>query len=163
MTAVRALRIAVVALLAAALIALASLPTGAGSATATVPDGRRVAASTPVGGVRVMVVSRGERLSLHIAYRGEKGWHGVQVDPAPSGSAAVWSATKGSDDVPALSAVYGRATGRRVRVQWADGQSATVDAATDGAYLAVRSGRVSSRKVEVLGDDGAVLSSVDGP
>jgi hypothetical protein len=150
-------------LLVAALIGLASVPTGADTPQGTVPDGRRVAASTRVGDVRVMVLSGRSRLNLLVAYRGEKGWHGVAVDPAPSGALAAWAATRGGGDVPALSAVYGRATGAEVRVTWADGHTAVTKTASDGTYLIARPGLVRSSQVTVVGDDGAVLSEVKGP
>jgi hypothetical protein len=150
-------------LLVAALVGLASVPTGADTPQGTVPDGRRVAASTSVGDVEVMVLSTTARLNLLVAYHGEKGWHGIAVDPAPPGAVAAWAATRGGGEVPALSAVYGRATGAEVRVRWADGQTAVAGTASDGTYLAARPGLVRSSRVTVLGDDGAVLSEVKGP
>jgi hypothetical protein len=128
-----------------------------------VPDGRRVAASTHVDDVRVMVLSTRSRLNILVAYRGEKGWHAVAVDPAPPGALAAWAATRGGGDVPALSAVYGRATGAQVRVAWADGRTAVTKTASDGTYLVARPGLVRSSHVTVVGDDGAVLSEVEGP
>jgi hypothetical protein len=159
----RVLLLAAAAVLAAALVGLASVPTGAETVQGTVPDGRRIAASAPVAGVRVLVLSSGQRLSLLVAYRGEKGWHGVAVDPAPANALAAWAATRGGGDVPALSAVYGRATGARVQVRWADGRVADATPASDGTYLVARPGLVRSRHVTVLGDDGAVLTEVAGP
>jgi hypothetical protein len=159
----RLLLVATAVLLVAALVGLASVPTGADTPQGTVPDGRRIAASTSVGDVRVMVLSTRSRLSLLVAYRGEKGWHGVAVDPAPSGALAAWAATRGGGDVPALSAVYGRATGAEIRVRWADGRTAVARTASDGTYLLARPGMVRSSQVTVLGDDGAVLSEVAGP
>ena len=150
-------------LLVLSLVGLASLPTGASTATGVVPDGHRVAASAGVGEVRVMVLSASGRLGLLVAYEGEKGWHAVEVDPAPLGAVAAWAATRGAGEVPALSAVYGRAEGARVRVQWADGQLAEVSTATDGTYLVARPGRVRSAQVTVLGGDGAVIVEVEGP
>ena len=150
-------------LLVAALVGLASVPTGADTPQGTVPDGRRIAASTGVGDVRVMVLSTASRLNLLVAYRGEKGWHGVAVDPAPPGALAAWAATRGGGDVPALSAVYGRATGAQIRVRWADGRTVVTKPASDGTYLAARPGMVRSSQVTVLGDDGAVLGQVKGP
>jgi hypothetical protein len=160
---VRVLAAASAVLLVVSLIGLASLPAGASSPRGVVPDGRRVAASTSVRGVRVMVLSSSGRLNLLVAYEGEKGWHGVEVDPAPRNAVAAWAATQGAGDVPALSAVYGRAEGARVRVEWADGETAEAPAATDGTYLVARPGRVRSEHVTVLGGDGAVLTEVDGP
>ena len=159
----RLLQVSAGVLLVAALIGLASLPTGAASAAATVPDGRRLAASAAVADVRVMVVSAAGRLNLVVAYKGEKGWHGVDVDPAPRGAVAAWAATRGAGEVPALSAVYGRADGPRVRVQWADGRTADAVTASDGTYLVARAGRVRSQQVTVVGDDGAVIIEVRGP
>jgi len=150
-------------LLVLSLVGLASLPTGAATANAVVPDGRRVAAASDVLDVRVMVLSSSGRLGLLVAYQGEKGWHAVEVDPAPRGAVAAWAATRGAGEVPALSAVYGRADGARVRVQWADGQMAEVTTATDGTYLVARPGRVRSSQVTVLGGDGAVILEVEGP
>lgn len=159
----RIVQLAAAVLLAAALVGLASVPTGADTPQGTVPDGRRVAASTRVGNVRVMVLSTRARLNILVAYRGEKGWHGVAVDPAPPGALAAWAATRGGGDVPALSAVYGRATGAEVRVEWADGRTATTKTASDGTYLVARPGLVRSAQVTIVGDDGAVLSQVKGP
>ena len=150
-------------LLAAALIGLASLPTGAATPQGTVPEGSRLAASSRVGDARVMVLSARGRLNLLVAYRGEKGWHGVEVDPTPPGTVAAWAATRGGGEVPALSAVFGRATGTRVRVRWRDGQSVEVTPEPDGTYLVARRGLVRSAQVLVLGDDGAVLVEVPGP
>jgi hypothetical protein len=159
----RAVLAAAATQLVAALVGLAGLPTGAATAAATVPEGGRVAASVPVAGVRVMVLSTSGRLSLLVAYSGEKGWHGIEVDPAPAGSVAAWAATVGSREVPALSAVYGRAQGGRVRVDWADGRVAETDTAADGTYLVARPGRVRSAHVSVLGEDGVVVTAMDGP
>lgn len=150
-------------LLTAALVGLASVPTGAQTAEATVPDGRRVAASTTAAGVRVMVLSSGSRLALLVAYRGEKGWHGVDVDPAPAGAVVAWASTRGGGEIPALSAVYGRATGARVRVRWADGRVAEVVPESDGTYVVARTGVVRSAAVTVVGEDGTTLTEVQGP
>jgi hypothetical protein len=150
-------------LLVVALIGLASLPTGASTATGTVPDGSRLASSTRVEDVRVMVLSNGGRLNLLVAYEGDKGWHGVEVEPAPRGAVAAWAATRGAGDVPALSAVYGRADGARVRVRWADGRTDDATTESDGTYLIARTGRVRSDHVTVLGEDGAAVTEVDGP
>ena len=159
----RLVLVAVALLLTAALIGLASVPTGAQTAEATVPDGRRVAASTTVAGVRVMTLSSGSRLALLVAYRGEKGWHGVDVDPAPAGAVVAWASTRGGGEIPALSAVYGRATGTRVRVRWADGRAVEVVPKSDGTYVVARTGVVRSAAVTVLGEDGSTLSEVQGP
>ena len=150
-------------LLAAALVGLAGLPTGADTPQGTVPEGSRVAASTRLGDVRVMVLSARSRLNMLVAYHGEKGWHGVEVDPAPPGTVAAWAATRGGGEVPSLSAVYGRATGTRVRVRWRDGQTVEATPASDGTYLVARRGLVRSAQVLVLGDDGSVLVEVPGP
>ena len=154
---------AVVLLLLAALVGLASLPAGADSAAGVVPPGRRVAASAPVAGARVLLLSDAGRLNVLVAYKGDKGWHGIGVDPAPRGSLAAWTATRGGQGVPALSAVYGRADGGHVRVKWADGRVAETTTASDGTYLLARPGHVRSSSVSVLGDDGAVLTEVEGP
>ena len=159
----RLLAVVVGLLLVVALVGLASVPTGADTAQATVPQGRRMAAVAPVGPVRVMVLSSGARLNLLVAYRGEKGWHSVSVDPAPPGAVAAWAATAGGGAVPALAAVYGRAAGARVRVEWADGRTATTTTASDGTYLVARPGLTRSKRVTVLGEDGAVITEVTGP
>jgi hypothetical protein len=65
--------------------------------------------------------------------------------------------------VPPLSAVYGRAEGTRVRVRWQDGRSTEAATESDGTYLIARSGRVRSAHVTILGDDGAIVTEVDGP
>jgi hypothetical protein len=159
----RAVLIAAGVLLVVALIGLASLPTGAATANGTVPDGRRVAAAATVSDVRVMLLSSSRRLGLLVAYEGEKGWHGVEVDPAPRGAVAAWAATTGAGDVPALSAVYGQADGVKVRVRWSDGRTNEVTTESDGTYLIVRPGRVRSDHVTILGEDGAVVTEVEGP
>jgi hypothetical protein len=159
----RAVLGAALVVLVAGLVGLAGLPTGAVSAAATVPDGERIAASTEVADIRVMVLSTGGRLNLLVAYHGEKGWHGVEVDPAPVGAVAAWAATAGSNQVPALSAVYGRVQGSRVRIRWADGRTADATTAADGTYLVARPGRVRSAHVSVLGEDGAAVADMDGP
>jgi hypothetical protein len=159
----RGVLIAAGVLLVAGLVGLASVPTGAETVQGTVPEGRRVAASARVADVRVMVLSSGSRLNVLVAYHGEKGWHGVAVDPAPAGAVAAWAATRGGGDVPALSAVYGRATGAKVTVRWVDGRTASTTPASDGTYLVARTGMVRAARVTVLGVDGAVLTAVDGP
>jgi hypothetical protein len=149
--------------LVVALVGLASLPTGADTPQGTVPEGSRVASSARVGDVRVMVLSSRARLNMLVAYHGEKGWHGVEVDPAPPGTVAAWAATRGGGEVPSLSAVYGRATGTRVRVRWRDGETVETTPQPDGTYLVARPGLVRSAQVLVLGDDGSVLVEVPGP
>lgn len=159
----RVLAGAVALLLVGALVGLASLPTGYATAAATVPDGRRLAASAAVGPARVLVTSTSSELGLVVAYRADKGWQRVVVDPVPATNVATWAATRGSDDVPALSAVFGRASGVLVRVRWADGKTGEVIPEADGTYLVARRGRVRSFNVAVLGTDGAVVTEVDGP
>jgi hypothetical protein len=150
-------------LFAASLVGLASLPTGYSSVRATVPEGRRIAAQAPVDRVQVMVLSTSSRLELLVVYRGDKGWQRIRLDPIPAGTVAAWVATRGSDDVPALSVVFGRAQGTRVAVRWKDGRTNEVAPERDGTYLVARAGRVRSAHVGVLGDDGAVITEVDGP
>lgn len=140
-----------------------SLPTGASSADDVVPEGARVAARAPVAGARVMLLSQADRLQLLVAYKGDAGWHGVEVAPAPPRSAAAWAATRGGAGVPALSAVYGRTDGARVQVAWADGKTAEAVAGSGGVYLVARAGHVRSESVTVLAPDGSVLSKVEGP
>lgn len=159
----RVLGAATALLLVVSLVGLASLPTGYATVRATVPDGRRVAAQAPVDGAQVMVLSTSSRLELLVVYRGEKGWQRVRLDPVPAATVAAWAATSGSEDVPALSVVFGRAVGGRVEVRWADGRVVEVAPERDGTYLMARAGRVRSAHVGVLGEDGAVITAVDGP
>jgi hypothetical protein len=151
------------ALFVASLIGLTTLPTGADSAADVVPPGSRTTASVPVEDARVLLVERGGRAHIVVAYRRDEGWHAVNVPPPPAGSAAAWAATRGGSGVPALSAVYGKTDGAKVKVEWADGKTADATVGSDHTYLVVRPGHVRSKSVSVLGADGALLSTVEGP
>lgn len=156
---VRAIAVAAAGLLTAALVAVASAPTGAATATATVPEGARLVARVPVESVHVLLISKGGSLSTLVAYRGPKGWRAAPLPPAGGDGdpIAVWAATDGGHGLPALAVVYGRAPSTRagsVVVRWDDGRRSAVLAASDGAYLAVRSGRVGARWVRAEGTDG---------
>jgi hypothetical protein len=158
----RVLGMAAAAIVVAALVGLIVLPTGASSATAVVPADERVAATATVRGARVMVLSRRGHFHLFVAYERDGGWHGVEVEAPPADSAVAWAATRGGSGVPALSAVYGRATASRVQVQWADG-STTDGAVSNGTWLVTRAGHVRSKSVTVLAADGTVVSTIAGP
>jgi hypothetical protein len=157
------LALAAAALLLASLVGLAALPTGAASAEEVVPHDARVAARTSVGGALVLLLARDARVQILVAYHRDEGWHGVAVPAPPARSAAAWAATRGGGGVPALSVVYGRTDGARIRVEWVDGQTADAAAGPDHAYLVARRGHVRSKSVSSLGADGAVLSTVKGP
>ena len=146
-----------------ALVWLASVPTGADSAAATVGQGSRLAATAPVGDVEVLLVARSGALSVHVAYPGPKGWLSVRLPAAPSTAVAAWAATEGTGPIPALSVVYGRAAGTTAVVRWADGEETTVQAASDGVYVAARDTRVASEHVRILDATGATILEVDGP
>jgi len=146
----------------AALVVFASLPTGAATRDAVVPSDARVAATRPVGDARVLLLSQRGRLRLLVAYHRSKGWFGVRVAPAPQGSPVAWAATRGSRGIPSLSAVYGRVDGARVGVGWADGSESESVVGSDGAYLAVRRGRVRVAGVVVTAVDGST-SNLAGP
>ncbi|MEY2569640.1 MAG: hypothetical protein QOE35_4169 [Actinomycetota bacterium] len=102
-------------------------------------------------------------MQILVAYHRDEGWHGVEVPAPPARSAAAWAATRGGAGVPALSVVYGRADGARVKVEWIDGQLTETTVGADHAYLLARRGHVRSKSVSALGADGAVLSTVKGP
>jgi hypothetical protein len=160
-------RVRLLGLVAAAIgvasgVGLVLLPTGASSATAVVPDGERVETTAVVRDTQVMLLNRNRTLHLLVAYHGDGGWHGVEVQPPPPDSAAAWAATRGGTGVPALSAVYGRATGTRVRVTWAD-KTVNEVPVVRGVWLVARPGHVRSASVTILGADGAVVSTIDGP
>ncbi len=148
--------------LLAGLLALGAQPTGSATPEATVAADARVAARRDVDGVAVMLtVSRGD-VVLVVAHHKSKGWFGIAVDPVPRAVDTSWTATKGGDGVPALSAAYGRSTSERVRVTWSDNSSDTVLVGTDGMWLAARPGEVQLARVERLGAEGAVLSTEAG-
>ena len=158
----RVLGLAAAALFVAGVVGLVMLPTGASSAAAVVPDGSRVEATATVRGARVMVLSRGARVHVFVAYERNGGWHGVEVEAPPPDSAVAWAATRGGSGVPALSVVYGRTPAARVQVTWADG-SKTDGAIKGDAWLVTRPGHVRSSSVTVFAADGAVVSTVEGP
>jgi hypothetical protein len=158
----RVLGMVAAALAVAAIVGLVVLPTGASSANAVLPPGNRVEATADVRGARVMVLSRAGRFRLFVAYERNGGWHGIEIEPPPADSAMAWAATRGGSGVPPLSAVYGRATAARVRVEWADG-SKTDAAVTGGTWLVTRPGHVRSKLVTVLAADGTVVSTLNGP
>ena len=150
--------------LVAALVSLAALPTGAATPEAVVPGGARVAATTPVGGdARVLLLSDRGRLRVLVAYRGEKGWFAVPVKPPPRTASVAWAATSGGGRIPALSLVYGRLDGARVRVHWNGGATQETAAAPDGTFLVAKRSRLRSAAVEAVAADGAVLTRVEGP
>jgi hypothetical protein len=159
-------RLALLALAASvAVVALAwlgSVPTGTDSAAATVGPGARLAATAEVDDVEVLLAARGGALSVHVAYPTAKGWLSVALPAAPSTAVAAWAATDGTGPIPALSVVYGRASGATAVVRWADGEETTVPLARDGVYLAVRQGRVASDTVRILDTAGTAVLDVDG-
>jgi hypothetical protein len=159
---VRLLGLAAAAVAVAAVVGLVLLPTGASSATAVVPEGEKVETTAVVRGAQVMLLSRSRTLHLLVAYEGDGGWKGVAVQPPPRDSAAAWAATRGGTGVPALSAVYGRATAARVSVKWADGTVNEVPVVR-GTWLVARTGHVRSSSVTILAADGTVTSTIEGP
>ena len=159
---VRLLGLAAAAITVAAVVGLVLLPSGVSSASEVVPDGQRIATTAVVRDARVMLLTRNSRQHLLVAYERDGGWHGVEVTPPPADSAAAWAATRGGSGVPALSAVYGRASAGRVQVTWADGSTNEVPVVR-GAWLVARAGHVRSKSVTVLGADGAVVSTIEGP
>ena len=78
----------------------------------------------------------------------------------PGRTTAAWTATTGNDEVPALSAVYGRALGARITVHWADGVVGSARPARDGAYVVAREGRVEVDAVRVVDESGIVTAEV---
>jgi hypothetical protein len=160
---IRGLAVAIAVVLGAALVGLASLPTGASRADAVVASDGRVAGETRVGDVKVLLVSKGGRLGVVVAYRDDKGWFGVPVEDAPRDATIAWAATPGGGRVPALSTVYGRVAGASVDVRWADGRVSHAATATDGTFVVARRGRVRSSSVVVRATAGAVVSEVHGP
>lgn len=151
----------VVLLLVVALVAFAGFPTGERSPAALVSDGARLATRADVADVEVLVTVKAGELVAVVAYEGEKGWLGIDLEPVPAGTAAAWAATDGDGPVPALSMVYGRATGDRVSVAWADGRSSAVTPERDGSYVAAREGRQSVEKVIVFDGEQVVLEVTD--
>lgn len=146
-----------------ALAWLGSIPTGADSAAATVGAGSRLAATAEVDDVEVLLAARGGALSVHVAYPTAKGWLSVALPAAPSTAVAAWAATDGTGPIPALSVVYGRASGTAALIRWSDGEETSVELAGDGVYLAVRQGRVASDSVRILDASGTAVLDVDGP
>ena len=142
---------------------LGSVPTGADSAAATIDSGARLAAAADVDDVEVLLSARGGALSVHVAYPTAKGWLSVALPAAPSTAVAAWAATDGTGPIPALSVVYGRASGTTAVIRWDDGDETTVALAGDGVYLATREGRVASDSVRILDAAGNAVLDVDGP
>lgn len=145
------------------LVLLASLPTGAPTASRTVAPGARLAARAHAADVEVLVVSKAGTLSAQVAYESTKGWLSAPLKASPSNVVAAWTGTRGHGPIPALAIVYGRAPGRSVRVEWADGKRSTVRTASDGVYVLTRDRYVRSRSVRVLDDSGAVVLTIEGP
>jgi len=151
-----------IAVFLAALVAFASIPTGSPTAAGVAPQDGRVAVQQAVGSARALVVSRPQTLQLIVALHKQKGWFGLRVaDTAPDGIA--WASTAGAHGVPSMSMVFGRAAGPTVRIRWSDGQTQTVQAQSDGVFLAVRAGDVRSLSVSILNATGGVVREVAGP
>lgn len=139
------------------LVALAGFPTGEPTPEDVVPPSARLAARTEVAGVHVlMAVDSGDLVGM-VAYDGDKGWLSVDLDPVGGSTPAAWASTAGNGPVPALSAVYGRAPGDRVSIEWTDGAVDTVATERDGAYVVAREGQVEVARVVVTDGDGVVL------
>jgi hypothetical protein len=151
-----------IAVLAAALVAFASHPTGAPTPDGVVPGDGRLVVMQSVGSARVLVAARPQRFELIVAVRRQKGWFGVRAGQTTTGSIA-WAGTSGARDVPALSAVFGTASGPLVRITWADGSTQEVAAASDGIFLAARAGHVASTSVVMMARSGHVISEIRGP
>lgn len=151
-----------VAVFLAALVVFASIPTGSTTAAGVAPSDGRVVVQQAVGPARAIVVSRPETLQLIVAVHKQKGWFGLRVaDTAPDGIA--WASTAGAHGVPSMSMVFGRAAGPTVRIRWSDGQTQTVQAQSDGVFLAVRAGDARSLSVSILSATGGVVREVQGP
>jgi len=151
-----------VAVFLAALVVFASIPTGSTTAAGVAPSDGRVVVQQAVGPARAIVVSRPETLQLIVAVHKQKGWFGLRVaDTAPDGIA--WASTAGAHGVPSMSMVFGRAAGPTVRIRWSDGQTQTVQAQSDGVFLAVRAGDARSLSVSILSATGGVVREVAGP
>ena len=159
----RGVGLAVALVLSAGLAAVAALPTGAPTLSGVVPSNARLAAVANVGATRVLLLSGLHGLQVEVAYRSSKGWLAIDAPTTQVAPAVGWTATPGSDPVPALSAVYGRATGQGIRVQWADGLVQTVAVDADGTWLAARHGDVTSSSISILGSDGSVVLQLKGP
>ena len=151
-----------VAVFLAAVVAFASIPTGSTTAAGVAPPDGRVAVQQSVGPARALVVSRPQTLQLIVALHKQKGWFGLRVaDTAPDGIA--WASTAGAHGVPSMSMVFGRAAGPLVRIRWSDGQEQTVQAQSDGVFLAVRPGDARSLSVSILNATGGIVREVAGP
>ena len=151
-----------IAVFLAALVAFASIPTGSTTAAGVAPADGRVVVQRAVGSARALVVSRPQTLQLMVAVHKQKGWFGLRVaDTAPDGIA--WASTVGARDLPAMSMVFGRAAGPLVRIRWSDDQTQTVEAQSDGVFLALRAGDVRSLTVSMLNASGGVIRQVNGP
>ncbi|MBI2169687.1 MAG: hypothetical protein HYU28_09360 [Actinobacteria bacterium] len=143
-----------------ALVGIAGLPTGTRSPEGLVPGSARLAAQARVDDVEVLLTVEAGKLIAIVAYEGEKGWLGVDLDPVKSGTVAAWAATRGEGEVPALSTVYGRAPlsrsegaarapGAHLLVRWSDGEVSHVEPERDGSYVVARPGRVEVDTVVV--------------
>ena len=151
-----------IAVLLAGLIAFASIPTGAPSPAGVAPADGRVVVQQAVAGASALVVARPETLQLLVAVHKAKGWFGLRVaDTAPDGIA--WASTAGARGVPALSAVFGRATGATVRIRWSDGTETIATVQSDGTFLAARAGVERSVSVAILNVSGGIVRQVAGP
>ena len=150
------------AVLLAALVAFASIPTGSTTAAGVAPSDGRVVVQQAVGSARALVVSRPQTLQLIVAIHKQKGWFGLRVADTSSDGIA-WASTAGTHGVPSMSVVFGRAAGPIVRIRWADGEVQTVQAQSDGAFLAVRPGEVRSVAVSMLKPSGGIVREVAGP
>lgn len=147
----------VAVLLVVGLVAVAGFPTGEPTPEDVVAPSARLAAQTEVAGVHVLVaVDSGDLVGM-VAYDGEKGWLSVALDPVDGSTPAAWASTAGNGPVPALAAVYGRAPGDRVTVEWADGAVDTVATERDGAYVVGREGQTEVDRVVVIDGDDVVL------
>ena len=143
----RILLVMVGVLLVGDIVGLAALPSGERHLADVIPKGDEVLLTRTLSHTRVMVVASGRNLRLIVAYKERKRWHSVKVDPAPAQSNAAWAATNGAGNVPAFSAVYGRADAKVV-VRWQDGQS-TEAVPVNGVYIALRRGRVRPQGVDL--------------
>ena len=150
------------ATLAAAIIAYASVPTGAATPVGVVPHDGRLVVEQPAGAARALVAARPQTLQLIVAVHKQKGWFGLRVADAAADGVA-WASTAGARDVPALSAVFGRAEGASVLIRWADGEEQTATVQSDGVFLAVRTGRVRSLSLTIRNGSGGTVREVAGP
>lgn len=159
----RGIGLAVTLVFSAGLAAVAALPTGTPSLSGVVPNTARLAAVSNVGSTRVLLLSGLHGLQVQVAYHTAKGWLAISAPTTQVAPAVGWTGTPGADPVPALSAVYGRAAGQTIRVDWADGLVQTVAVDADGTWLAARHGDVTSSRISVLGSDGSVVLQLKGP